>query len=407
MITANLYDVKKKFYMHELVFISCMIINMLLTPVWSLAQEPAAVNAVSTVSTLSATGDAVRIASIFALTGAAVDSNRPSVQGVRHAVRELNDQGGVLGRKIELIEIDNRSTPIGSKIAAEKASRLGVTAIIGCAWSSHSLVVARVAQRDQIPMISNISTHPDVTLTGDWVFRVCYTDIIQGKAMAQFARNTLNARTGVLFVDLNSDYGILLSEKFREYFEGSGGRILDRLEYKSNSDLHHFRGLVSRAEKLTPDVVFIPGYVESALIIREMFRMGLTALPLGGDGWDFTRFFETGGTDLKKGYYCTHWSRQSQSRLSLQYLAGRPDKEAVWAAEVLGADAVNLLAHAMRMAGTTTDRSKIRQSISDVQGFEGITGTISFDKTGDPIKNVVIMEIRNGKEFFHSRFSPE
>jgi len=349
----------------------------------------------------------IKIAAIYSLTGAAATSNAPSVQGVRSAVKKLNDQGGLLGKQIQLMEIDNQSTPIGSSVAAAKAVRLGAIAIIGCNWSSHSLAVAKVAQREGIPMISNISTHPDVTHTGNYIFRVCFTDIIQGKAMARVARNTLKARTGILFVDLNSDYGIVLSEQFKRYFEASGGSILSRLEYKDNSDLRHFQQLVDQVKKSKPDVVFIPGFVESGIIIREMSRAGITAIPLGGDGWGFNDFFKAGGSELKQGYYCTHWTRQNSSAPTLEYLAHRQSKKDVWAAEVLAVDAVNLLAHAITQAGTATDRSKIRQCLSEIQDFQGISGSISFDKNGDPIKDVVIIEIRNGSPLFHSRFNPD
>ncbi len=346
----------------------------------------------------------IKIAAIFSFTGAAAGSNAPSIKGVRAAVRKINQQGGVLERPIELVEIDNQSSPIGSRVAAEKAAHLGVTAIIGCNWSSHSLAVAKVAQREGIPMISNISTHPEVTRTGNYIFRVCFTDAIQGRAMAHFAAEVLKARTGVLMVDLNSDYGITLSELFRKNFEKPGERILSRLEYKNNSDLHHFRHMISRTIKLNPDVVFIPGFVESGIILREMAKVGLNTIPLGGDGWGFNDFFKAGGSELEQGYYCTHWDSQSTSAPALEYLSHRQDKTHVWAAEVLSVDAVNLLAQAMIQSGTSTDRSMIRKSLSEVHGFQGITGTISFDKNGDPIKDVVIMEIRNGKPFFHSRF---
>ncbi|SMC96205.1 amino acid/amide ABC transporter substrate-binding protein, HAAT family [Desulfocicer vacuolatum DSM 3385] len=349
----------------------------------------------------------IKIAAIFSLSGGAATSNAPSIQGIRSAVQTLNKQGGLLGKKIQLMEIDNQSTPIGSSVAAEKAVRLGAVAIIGCNWSSHSLAVAKVAQREGIPMISNISTHPDVTLTGNYIFRVCFTDIIQGKAMASFARKTLKARTGILLVNLNSNYGIVLSEQFKRYFESSGGSILSRLEYKNNSDLHHFQQLVERVKKSKPNVVFIPGFVESGIIIREMSRTGVTAIPLGGDGWGFDDFFKAGGSELKQGYYCTHWSRQDSSPRSLEYLARRQNKNDVWAAEVLAVDAINLLAHAVNQAGTTTDGSKIREALSQVQDFKGITGTISFDKNGDPIKDVIIMGIRNGCPLFQSRFNPD
>ncbi|MDM8556425.1 ABC transporter substrate-binding protein [Desulfococcaceae bacterium HSG7] len=87
--------------------------------------------------------DSINIAAIYALTGAAVtgkatNSNATSLQGVRYAVEEVNKQGGILGKQIKLLVLDNLSTPIGSAIAAEHAVKAGVTAIVGSTWSSHS-----------------------------------------------------------------------------------------------------------------------------------------------------------------------------------------------------------------------------------------------------------------------------
>ncbi|MFH2093376.1 MAG: ABC transporter substrate-binding protein [Pseudomonadota bacterium] len=128
--------------------------------------------------------DSINIAAIFALTGQGADGNKSSVLGTRLAIEEINARGGVLGRNLNLVVIDNMSTPIGSDIAARKAAGLGVAGIIGAQWSSHSLAIAHIAQKNKIPMISNYSTHPDLTAIGDYIFRVCYTDNFQGKVMS-------------------------------------------------------------------------------------------------------------------------------------------------------------------------------------------------------------------------------
>ena len=88
----------------------------------------------------------VKIAAIFAKTGVAATHNAPLVQTVELAVEEINNQGGLLGRPIELIVLDNKSSPIGSSMAAKKAVQLRVPAVIGAAWSSHSLQMAPFAE---------------------------------------------------------------------------------------------------------------------------------------------------------------------------------------------------------------------------------------------------------------------
>ena len=84
------------------------------------------------------------IAAIFAKTGVAAASNADTISGVEMAVEEINRQGGVLGRPLKLIFLDNRSTPIGSAIAAQEAVRLQSMAVIGADWSSHSLAMGEM-----------------------------------------------------------------------------------------------------------------------------------------------------------------------------------------------------------------------------------------------------------------------
>ncbi|MCP4112704.1 MAG: ABC transporter substrate-binding protein, partial [Desulfobacteraceae bacterium] len=126
----------------------------------------------------------INIASIYALTGQAAEGNADSVLGVCIGVEEINKQGGIIGKKINLLVFDNLSTPIGSNIAAEKAAEAEVTAILGASWSSQSIAIAKVAQSRRIPMLSNYSTNPNVTKIGKYIFRVCFTDDFQGSVMA-------------------------------------------------------------------------------------------------------------------------------------------------------------------------------------------------------------------------------
>ena len=139
------------------------------------------------------TDEVIRVASIYAFSGLAALSQELSIKGVRSGISEVNSRGGVLGKKLMLVELDNKSSPIGTKVAADQAVKDNVVAIIGSAWSSHTLPAAKVAQAAGIPLITNISTLPGITDIGDCIFRVCFTDLFQGRVMAQFARLDLKA----------------------------------------------------------------------------------------------------------------------------------------------------------------------------------------------------------------------
>ena len=134
---------------------------------------------------LTCAEDTVKVAAIFSKTGKAALENAPALNGIRFAVKELNQQGGVLGKQLELLEFDNKSTAIGSKIAAKRAINANVLTVFVALWSSHSLAVAPVCQAAKISMIAPASTNPKITLVGDYIFCACFIDSFQGKILAR------------------------------------------------------------------------------------------------------------------------------------------------------------------------------------------------------------------------------
>ena len=158
----------------------------------------------------------VKIALIFAVTGEAAVEGLDYCLAIYLAVEEINSKGGILGKPLEVVEFDNKSTALGSRQAALKAVESKVTAVIGAIWSSHSLAIAPVLQKAGIPMITPLSTNPKITKIGDYIFRVCFTDQLQGKAMAKFARQDLEVQTAVVLKNVNSDYSIGLAKSFQE-----------------------------------------------------------------------------------------------------------------------------------------------------------------------------------------------
>ena len=123
----------------------------------------------------------VKVAAVFSLSGIAAEHNAPLISMLELAAEEINHDGGLLGRPVSLVILDNHSTPIGSRQAAEQAVNLDVTAVIGAQWSSHSLAMAPVLQKAGIPMISPGSTNPEVTLVGDCIFPGLLSGLLPGR----------------------------------------------------------------------------------------------------------------------------------------------------------------------------------------------------------------------------------
>lgn len=347
----------------------------------------------------------LKIAAIYSLTGPAAPDNLGSVNGVRCAVDEINRKGGLLGMPLELVLIDNKSSPIGSHLAALEAVRLGVTAIIGSAWSSHSLAVAKVAQANQVPMITNVSTHPQVTMVGDYIFRVCFTDSFQGKALAWLARDELKADSAVLMVNLTSDYSMELGRTFREAFQNKGGRVSIELTYKQREE--NFKPLLEQAQKVDHDLLVLTGHHESAVILKQAREVGIKAVPIGGDGWESKAFYNSGGSELKHGYFITHWAKEVKNPLSRNFVEKCGKVCDVVPSTALAYDAVSVLADAIGRAESSS-RSRIREALAHTRSFSGVTGKITFDRNGDPIdKSAVIMAITNGESTYYHTFRPK
>jgi len=352
--------------------------------------------------------EAIKIAAIFAKTGVAAKDNAPLFEGVSLAVEEINRQGGLLGRQLEVIELDNSSNSIGSKQAALKAVELDVVAIIGAAWSSHSLAIAPVLQKRQIPMISPISTNPKVTLIGNFIFRVCFTDPFQGKVMAQFAYRDLKARTAIILTNVNSDFSIGLAEFFEKSFIQSGGKVLWEGEYKEKAI--DFSTVLKKVRLLQPDVVFVPGYIkDSAFLIKQARTMEIGSIFLGGDGWSGDQMYKYGGKAIEGSYYSQHWHSKVPFPRSQQLQASYNSKygKGIIPGFLPSAyDAVMVLADAIRRT-QSLDHEKIRDTLAATKNFQGATGTITFDENGDPVnKDAVILKFENGTSVFVKTIKP-
>ena len=348
----------------------------------------------------------IKIAAIFAKTGIAAVQNASYIQMVELAVEELNSQGGVLGVPVELIVLDNKSTPIGSTLAAKEAVRLQVTAVVGSGLSSHSLAVAPVLQQEGIPMITPVSTNPKVTHIGDYIFRVCFIDSFQGAAMAKFAYDNLGARSAVILRNIDETYCTTLAEYFIDAFKNIGGKILIDGNYRGKAV--DFSDLLKETLRVNPDVVYVPGYTrDSGLIMKQAATLGVKATFLGGDAW--AEIYKYGGKAADGNYHSSAWHPdvQFEKSIHLKNLYEKKYKKKIRNTSApLSYDAVIILADAIRRAGSL-EHVKIRDALAQTKDFQGATGSVTFDEYGDPQgKEVIILKLEKGRQLYHKAIKP-
>jgi branched-chain amino acid transport system substrate-binding protein len=247
-------------------------------------------------------------------------------------------------------------------------------------------------------MISPSSTNPDVTRTGDYIFRVCFIDPFQGTVMANFASKTLKLKRVAIFTDVKSDYSKGLARFFKERFVANGGEIVVELDF--NGGDKDFKAQLTTIKAANPDGVFVPGYyTECALISVQAKQLGLTVPLFGGDGWESEKLFEIGGQAVEGNYLSTHYHPAVGTELSRKFVENyrkRWNGKTPDALAACGYDSALILADAIKRAGTT-ESAKLRDAIAATRNFPAVTGTITINESRDATKPAVILEVKGGK----------
>jgi len=346
----------------------------------------------------------IEIGFFGALTGPEATYALSSRNGARLAVDELNRAGGVLGERLDLVVEDDHNDPSeAASVVSKLITRNHVVALIGENASSRSLAAAPIAQTYQVPMVSPSSTNVEVTKKGDYIFRVCFIDSRQGKALALFARRKLHAATAAVLTDAKSDYSVGLARAFEDDFTREGGRIVADLKYaEGDSD---FSAQLTTMRSSQPDVLVLPGYyTDAGLIARQARGLGVTATLLGADGWDSPKLAEIGGAAVEGAYFSNHYSFDDPSPQVQKFVAAYrkaygADPDSLSA---LAYDAARLIADAIARAGSTEGK-RVRDALAATKEFAGVTGSITMDADRNPDKLPVILRVEGGKFRFVGR----
>lgn len=354
--------------------------------------------------------DPIKIGSVFAKTGAGAKENSPNYWMVKLAVKNINAQGGVLGRPLEIVEFDTLSTVLGARQAAFDAVRAGVVAVVGPSWSSQAMAMGTVLQEARIPMIGATTTAPEVTGLGDFIFRVCYTDALQAKALARFAFNDLQARRVVVVTIAGDVYSEGLSDAFSQKYAALGGTVATQLRYLQNA--MNFEEQVRVIGETSPDLVFVAGYTrDSGLLLKQARGAGLDMPFLGGDGWTALEHYPYLDPAKGENYYVSHWhpdldSEASRAFVKLLFEEFGPDAlTMIDAGNANAYDAIGLVADAIRSAGSV-DPAAIRDALAATENYPGVTGSITFKHSRDPSKPLVVLRITPDKVEFVKKVVP-
>ena len=352
-------------------------------------------------------GDTIKIGEVGSMTGGEASFGISTSRGVQMALDEVNGAGGVNGKKLEILALDDQGKQDEAATAVTKLiTQNKVIAILGEVASSRSLAMAPIAQQYKIPMITPASTNPAVTEKGDFIFRVCFIDPFQGTVMAKFALNNLKAKKVAILRDVKSDYSVGLADFFIKAFTQGGGQVVADLSYSTGDT--DFASQLTAIRAKSPEAIFVPGYyTEVGLVARKAKELGIKAPLMGGDGWDSPRLIEIGGEALNGSYFSNHYSSDDTSP-EVQDFVQRYKKaynETPDSMAVLGYDALHVLVGAMKHAKSLAGPD-LRDAIAQTKDFKTVTGKITIDAKRNPVKSAVVLKIENKAYKFQTSVNP-
>lgn len=356
-------------------------------------------------------GDTIKVGANFELTGNVANYGNATIEGLQLAIDEANEAGGINGKKIELVSVDDKSEAAESINAATKLiSDDDVKIIVGPATTGLVLAETQTATDAKVPIIAPCATSPEATVENGkvkpYVFRSCFIDPQQGEVMATFAAKDLKAKTAVIYVDNSSDYSKNLAKVFKEKFEAAGGKVvMEEAFLQKDQD---FKATLTKLKTANADVMFVPAYYEEVgKIVKQAREMGINSAILGTDGWDDTKVVDIAGADaLNNTFFSTHYSEKDAEVQGFIEAYKKKYNRAPNVFAALGYDAGKMLVDALKRAGSG-DTEKIREALEATKDLKVGTGTISMDKNHNPIKTAVILEMKNGEKELKAKIAPE
>ncbi|MDR1875356.1 MAG: ABC transporter substrate-binding protein [Synergistaceae bacterium] len=356
-----------------------------------------------------AADDVIKIGFYNCLTGQNAFGGQLELEGTQLALAEIPE---VLGKKIELVVVDNKSDKVESANAVTRLiERDKVSAIIGTYGSSLAMAGGEVAEAAKIPVMGTSCTNPLVTLNKRYYFRACFIDPFQGAGGATYAVKTLGFKKAALLVDVANDYSVGLNNFFKQAFVKLGGEIVSEMRY--NSGDQDFTAQLTEIISKKPDMVFLPAYfAEGAIVLKQARELGATFRFMGGDAMDNPEVVTLGGEAVEGFLHTTFAYDPSMKdmnpvaqKFTESWKAAYPDKDPNVNA-ALGYDAYILLIDAIRRAGSA-DPEKIRDALEQTKDVPTVTGLTTMNATHDAEKELGIVEIRGGKKQFIGIVTPE
>lgn len=352
--------------------------------------------------------DTIKIGANVSLTGPSSMWGISELNALKMTAEKINQEGGVLGKKIEIISYDNRAFPPEAVIVNQRLiARDHVAAIIGLGQSGTFIAARTVAEEGKTPQIGTTPTNPFATVTEDgkvfeYAFRVCFIDPFQGKVAANFAYQELGARVAAIVYDVGSDYSAWLAQYFMDNFRALGGKVIKKEAFRSGE--LDFRAILGKIKPFPIDILYVPTMQkEGGLIAKQARELGITVPLMGGDGLASPDLITIGGK-ATEGIYFTNIADLADPALTEWVEEYREvyKTDPVLPNPVMAVDALYVVVDAIKRTGTT-DGPALAKAIENTKNLKVLTtDSFSMDPlTHNPLNRpAVINVVKDGKFTF-------
>lgn len=345
----------------------------------------------------------IKIGVMVPLTGPAAADGLSASNSVKLAAEKVNSAGGILGRKVVLVEYDDRADAKEGIALARKLVELDkVVAVVGGSYSAPSRAVAPIFQEEGVPFVAAYAVHPDVTKAGDYCFRNGFLGHVEGGAAAYVAVNKLKAKK-IALLTTDNDFGRTLVEGFKKYLAKHAKDVQVVSEQVYPFAEKDFKAYLSKIKEANPDLIQVSGYYfHTGPTLKQAREMGITTTIMGEEGADSPKLFEIAGKAAEGFLMVTNLDRDDPRPVVQAYLKEYRERHKI-APDMVGAsayDAFMLIADAIKRAGSL-NRKAIRNALAAIKDYDGLTGVIKgFTPQREVIKNVQVQIVKNG-EFRH------
>ena len=339
--------------------------------------------------------NAAKIGFTAALTGGAAAYGKSEEEGVRLAVEEINKKGDF---PIDLLVEDTKAVPADSMNATKKLIQEKVSMIIGPMTSNEAKAAGPIIQNAKVPSLEISVTAENITDIGDCIFR---NSVPESKNIPQTVKKThklLGYKTAAILYAHDNEQHVTAPKYFQKTMEEEGVQVID-VETFGSKDSEYSAQLTNIQHK-APDVIVVCSYYqEGSRILKKMREMGMDQPVLGDNGFVSPELGKMAGAAADNVYVSSMWSADRKDEKVQKFVEnytkayGRaPDQFAASAY-----DGVYMAMDAMQRAGTTTDHKKIRDALAQMKDFKGVCGTFSFDEKRDPVVDLILMKMQDGK----------